>query len=224
LLTDSEVAGFQKGLQAYAEEIREQRRSSRAHGKSHLPDLDNVAYPHWFIPFATAAYFTGMRPGDLYSLDWQELNLTFKRLHKLPEKTRHHPDPAVVMMDLPDQLINQLQPWWEQQGKPDAGLVFPSPRTGGKMDKKAHLTHWEQVVKLGDLPAELTFYSLRHNFISRLVANGTPLLTVAKLAGHKGTAMIEQHYGHLCPRSAATALDALAGSWGTVQEQEAIND
>lgn len=210
ILTPDEIEALHTGLAAFADEVRRQRRNSRSHGKPHLPDLDAVTYPNWFIPFAYCALYTGMRPGDLYSLTWGELNINFKRLNKVPEKTRHHPNPARINLELPDALLTIMRGWWEQHGKPANGLVFPSTITGREMDKKAHGKPWARVKKLGGLPDDLTFYALRHHFISTLVSEGVPLLVVARLVGHKGASMIEQHYGHLCPTASRDALSVLA--------------
>jgi integrase len=212
LLPQDEIQGVHTGLEVFAEELRAQRRSTRAHGKPSLPDLDAVTYPHWFIPFTYCALYTGMRPGDLHSLMWDELNINFGRLVKIPEKTRHHPAPARIMMDLPDDLLRIMRGWWEQQGKPTTGLVFPSTVNGGRMDKKGHSKAWSRVKRLGGLPEDLAFYSLRHHFISSLVAAGIPLLTVARLVGHKSVSMIEQNYGHLCPDAARDALTMFSQS------------
>ena len=209
LLTDAEVQGLYSGLESFAEQRRAQRRNSREHGKSHLPDLEGVTCAHWFVPFAYCALYTGLRPGDLYSLTWQELNVPFARLVKMPEKTRHHPDPAQVTMTLAEPLKKIMAEWWELAGKPADGLVFPSPAAktlGKQMDKKAHRSPWSAVKEFGKLPDDLAFYSLRHHFISALVAGGVPLFTVARLAGHKSVAMIEKNYGHLCPDAAADAM------------------
>lgn len=210
LLTDDELTGLHTGLAAFAEEIRRQRRNSRKHGRDYLPDLDAVAYPHWFVPFCYVGLYTGFRPGDIFTLTWHEANVTFKQIRKTPEKTRHHRDPAKVIMDMVPPLAAILKGWHKQQGKPQSGLVFPSPVNGGQMDRKAHMKPWRAVKELGGLPADLDFYCLRHHLISRLVANGEPLLNIAKLVGHKSARMIEQHYSHLCPTSAAAALNAFA--------------
>lgn len=215
MLSDDEIDGLHYGLDAYADELKRQRRNSRAHGKPDLPDLDAVAYPHWFIPMAHLGFHTGLRPGDLLSVTWTELNVRFARLVKIPSKTSHKAArkgvvPAEIDMPLNQTIVAIMRLWWEQQGKPKTGLVFPSPVTGGQLDKKAYLKPWTRVKKLGRLPADLDFYALRHNFISALVAQGLPMLTIAKLAGHKSTAMIEQHYGHLCPQQASEAVDVLA--------------
>jgi integrase len=212
MLNPVELEQIHIGIERYSEQLRRERRNSRAHGKPHLPDLDYVAYPHWSIPFTLLAMHTGLRPGDIYRLTWQELNLPFKRLTKTPRKTRHHPDPIQIRQTLNPFILGAMGKWHLQLGSPTTGLVFPSPTTGHVMDKKAHGTHWKQIILLGGMEAKLDFYSLRHHFISALVSAGVPLLTVAHLAGHKSTAMIEKHYGHLAPDQAADALEMLSQS------------
>lgn len=209
LLSKDELTAFHSGLDLFADELRQARRNSRKHGKPHLADLDNVAFPNWFIPFAKLSLYTGLRPGDLYTLTWHgELNPSFGRLTKTPEKTKHHGEDkaARIEMDLPPEALTVVKAWWKQCGKPDSGLVFPSPVTGKRMDKNAHDKPWKRVKKLGGLPDDLTLYALRHHFISSLVAAGVPLFAVARLAGHKSVAMIENHYGHLCPDAAKDIL------------------
>jgi integrase len=221
MLTSVELASLYRGLTLFAEELRAQRRSSRKHGRVYLPDLDLVTYPHWFIPFFGLALHTGLRPGDLYTLTWHELNLSFKRLVKVPGKTMHHRDPAKLDLHLTDDCLAIMAAWHQQIGKPKDGLVFPStverevsesaeaPRT---FSKKAHGKAWVRVRALGGVDPALHFYSLRHHFISALVAGGAPLLAVAKLVGHKSTKMIEEHYGHLAPNTAADLMRSLSES------------
>jgi integrase len=206
MLTANELAGLHKGIALFADELRKQRRSSRKHGKDYLPDLDLVIYPHWFIPFFHLGLHTGMRPGDLYTLTWRELNLTFRRLVKIPEKTIHHKNPAKLDLPVTDDLLSIMSPWHAQQGSPAEGLVFPSTKNGRSFGKQAHADAWARVLKLGGVDPDLHFYSLRHHFISALVANGAPLLAVAKLVGHKSATMIEQHYGHLAKSQAADLM------------------
>lgn len=216
LLTHDEIAAIHKGLDLFAEEIRQQRRNSRKHGKPHLPDLDKVTHPHWFIPFCLLALHTGLRPGDLYTLKWDQLNLTFGRLTKVAEKTAHaarrQRKPTVVDLKLNDTIKAVMADWHKDTGKPSSGLVFPSPVTGLVMDGKAHRKPWNRVKELGELPETLNFYSLRHHFISALLVAGVSVFMVAKLVGHKGPEMIIEHYGHHCPDQAAEALDIVARS------------
>ena len=219
MLTDAERTGLLSGLEKWDEELREQRRSSRAHGKPHLPSLDDVEFAHWFIPYCHLAMHTGMRCGDLYGLTWKELNVRFGRLQKYPEKTLHNPDPVKIDLPLNDEIKAIMGRWWRQCGKPDDGLVFASPRTGSRLSSTAHQKPWDNIKRLGKLPDELVFYSLRHNFISIMLTLGVSIFEVARMVGHKSTKMIEESYGHLCPAAAATAMQAL-GAALTAKEAE----
>ena len=208
MLTDAERTGLLSGLEKWDEELRAQRRSSRAHGKPHLPSLDDVEFAHWFVPYCHLGIHTGMRCGDLYSLTWKELNVQFGRLQKYPEKTLHNPDPVKIDLPLNDEIKAIMGRWWKQCGKPSDGLVFPSPRTGKRLSSTAHQKPWDNVKRLGKLPDELVFYSLRHNFISTMLTMGVSIFEVARMVGHKSAKMIEDSYGHLCPAAAATAMQA----------------
>ena len=225
LLTPSEVSGILTGLDKFAEEIRKQRRSSRKNGKAYLPDLDAVDYPHWFIPFCNLAMTTGWRPGDLYTLRWEEVDLRFSgKLRKYAEKSkdvaaRRGREPTLLETPLPASAKTMLTVWHKQQGQPDTGYVFPSERGSKKapgqqvpMVNTAHLKPWAKVLELGKVSGELQFYALRHHAIIAMVAGGIPLLTVAKLVGHKDATMIQKHYAHLCPESAADAMDVVAAT------------
>src|SRR5690606_34113486 len=111
---------------------------------------------------------TGLRPGDIYTLTWQELNIRFGRLTKICEKTSHaarrEKKPAVVDMKLNPTIKDIMAGWHRDQGCPDDGLVFPSPVTGGEMDGQAHRKPWNSVKELGGIDTGLNFYALRHHF------------------------------------------------------------
>lgn len=206
MLTQDEVKALMNGLEQYNERMRE-------HRGIQISD----AYSNWFIPFCLMAFHTGLRPGDIYTLQWgEELNIPFKKLKKGTSKSsralRANGNQTVVEMELNHIILEVMTKWWKQQGKPISGYVFPSPITGLPMDKKAHTKPWAHVKRLGKLSDDLQFYALRHNFVSALVSQGIPLLAVAKLAGHKTTLMIEQHYGHLSPKQETEAINILAES------------
>lgn len=207
LLTPNELQNLFNGIEAYNADLKRQRASSIQHGRKYLEPLDAKRFAHWSIPFTYLAYYTGMRTGDIKSLTWQNLNLNFKRLSFTPSKTRHHPDPVIVTLDLPDSIIDLMREWKKQQGDNPAGLVFPSDITGKPFDKHAHITHWEKMRSFAELNSGLDFYSLRHHWISTLIQSEN-LLQVARMAGHKSTKMIEKHYGHLIPDRAKGALKA----------------
>jgi len=225
-LTDDEISGILAGLDLYAEEIREGRRNSRKHGKFHLPDLDAVTYPHWFIPFTHLALHTGLRTGDLRTLTWDELNIQFGRLIKTTEKSkvaiRQGKKPAVINLKLNNRIKAIMTDWWKDQGSPRDGLVFPSPRGGKVLDTMATRAPWVRVKKLGAVDAGLVFYSFRHHFISSRLEAGEPMFKVARRAGHKSVAMIEQHYGHVIEHDSDEAVDVVSEAIGRTANRVAV--
>ena len=223
LLTPEEVSNLMNGLDLFAEELRQQRRNSRAHGKQHLPDFDAVAYPHWFIPFCLFAFHTGQRSGDIRTMEWGiHLNLETGRYKKETNKSqwvrRMGKEQTVVDVPLNNDLLQIMREWWKQSGKPSTGYVFTNPQTGRLLDKTGYRKAWLRVKELGGLDPDLDFYSLRHNFCSVLVAQGVPLFAVAKMVGHKDSEMISKHYGHLCPQQAETAVNLLSSQVGSAME------
>lgn len=194
-LTEEQTRQFFLGLDLYQDERRRQNQNSRAHGKSYLPDLSEVEYVDYVKPVMLFLYYTGLRPGDALTMQWDEINFNFKVLNKVINKTKHKIEHS-TQVPLSDQCIQVLQTWHKQHDSPRHGYVFPSPRTG----KPFHglFKPWEKIKELGGLPPELGNYTLRHNFISQLVMNGVNLLSIAKLAT-TSVEMIEKHYGHLQP-------------------------
>jgi len=196
LLSPEDRAKLLAALSAYGEKQRKQRANSRAHGKAHLADLDAAPYPHWFVPFAHIARLTGMRPGDIRRLKWENIT-TDKRsgqtvLSFVPSKTAHHDDPIRVNFPIKDELQQVLDDW--KASSADKGFLFPSPVTGKEMDKKAYQRHWKAVKELAKINPEVDFYHYRHTFITDMVNKNAPLLGIARLVGHKTTAMIQKIY------------------------------
>ena len=213
-LTAEEVEALFLGLDRYQEWRREQRRRSRKHGKPHLPDLDAVEFVDHVKPMVLFLFYTGFRPGDAFGLRWEHVNLTFGTVTKVIEKTAHHnPEPRTFPLSRP--IIEVLRTWHAQQGNPATGYVFPSSRTGGRMDKNALQAPWKHIKALGGLPDDLNLYALRHNFASQLILAGADLLTVSRLMAHTDIETTIKNYAHLRPDLARQHVEEFAGRWTT---------
>lgn len=211
VISEETKAALRKGLDLFGEHIRAQRRNSRKHGKPFLANLDNVHFPHWFIPFTQIAWLTGMRPGDIRALKWEFLSYNqFNKQTMLtftPQKTKDKGNSAAkVQFPVSGELLDVFTRWRELQGNPEKGYVFRSDRTGAVMDKKAYRSHWIKVKSLAGITEDLDFYAFRHNFISQLILQGAPLLAVARLVGHKDGTMIAENYFHLGNQDAAAIV------------------
>jgi len=202
---------FLASVDAYDQKIRSERRNSRAHGKPYLPDLDNVAYASHHKPMMLILYYMGLRTGDVISLEWTHVIDTPSNCNitKVLEKTRRKvKEPFVLPM--PPQVRDALKSLHKQQGKPNSGLIFPNPKTGKRMDKQCLKRAWKWIKQDAGFHEFLHLYTLRHNFISWLIMNGTPLKVVADMAGHRTTTMVDLHYGHLIKGATTEASKGFA--------------
>lgn len=208
-LNEEETVKLFSGIEAYQEEKRRQRRNSIAHGKPNLPNLDSLEFVDHVKPWILTMYYTGFRPGDLFGLRWDQVNLDFRTIRKTIEKTAHHqPEPRTFPISLP--LTELLKGWKKQNGNPTTGYVFPSSRTGKRMDKTSMQKPWRKIKELANLPNDMDLYTLRHNFASLLILSGADLLTVSKLMAHTDIQTTIKHYGHLKPDLARDYVDLFA--------------
>lgn len=171
-------------------------------GKSPLDDrLD--AYIDYLEVLFLVAINTGMRRGELFALDWDQVNfdqkiLTVSATGAKSGKTRHIP----LNGEAYKALIT-----WRRQSK-GQGLVFPSPRTGRRMTDVSK--SWTAVLKSANI-SDFRFHDLRHTFASKLVMAGVDLNTVRELLGHADLGMTLR-YAHLAPEHKAAAVALISSN------------
>ena len=163
-------------------------------------DLNKDKFVDYLRPLVLLALNTGMRRGELFSLEWKNIelknrNLTIEGLKAKSKKTRHVP--------LNDEAFATLIAWANQTDS--RGLVFPSPVTKRRMVsiKKA----WGELCKEAKL-TDFRFHDLRHTFASKLVMRGVDLNTVRSLLGHSDLKMTLR-YSHLSAQHSLEAVKVL---------------
>ncbi len=158
--------------------------------------------PHtdYLKPMVLLTVNTGMRRGEIFNLRWADVDLkhsllTVEGTTAKSGNTRHLP--------LNDEAFSTLVAWRNQTT--DNGLVFPSPKTGERMDNIRK--SWGAMIAKSGI-SNFRFHDLRHHFASKLVMAGVDLNTVRELLGH---ATIEQtlRYAHLAPEHKAAAVALL---------------
>ncbi len=147
-------------------------------------------YTDHLMPLVLVALHTGLRAGDLFSLEWSHINLERGQVTKIINKTRRKTVKPVTL-PLRDDAVAVLKDWRAQTS--GGGLVFPSPVTGKQMASVK--TAWRNLMVAADIK-NFRFHDLRHTFASWLVLQGDSLFTVQKLMTHS-TAEMTQVYAHL---------------------------
>ncbi len=168
------------------EEVR-LRAAVAATRPEHLPELD-------------LALNTGLRLGELYGMEWENVNLA-RRVLTIPRpkngEMRHVPlnGPALA-------ALGELM-----KGSDGIGPVIRNAEGGALASPR----YWfEPAVKKAKIRS-FSWHCLRHTFASRLVMAGVDLRTVQELMGHKSIQMTVR-YSHLTPKHTLAAVERLAGT------------
>ncbi|MDD2883385.1 MAG: site-specific integrase [Rhodoferax sp.] len=143
------------------------------------------------------AISTGMRKGEIMGMRWQDVHTSqeqnFTRIHLT--KTKNNQDRSVLLTSHALELLEERKTKVLETTKLKvaAGLIFPGPIT---TDKPADLRKpWAAAMEEAGLK-DFRFHDLRHTTASYLAMDGTSLLSISKVLGHKSTKMTER-YAHL---------------------------
>jgi integrase len=149
-----------------------------------------------FYPYFIGALHTGMRRGELCSVQWEHVTFPMRDIY-IPKsksgKSRHVP-----MSDVLHSLLKELY----GDGKDDKELVF------GTVDR-FYLSHCFKAIcqELGI--KDFRFHDLRHTFASQLVMAGVSIFKVSKWLGHSSVTTTEKYYAHLSLDSKREEINCL---------------
>jgi len=125
-------------------------------------------------PMLITALYTGMRRGEILSLEWRNVDLT-KRLIRV-EKTKNG---KIRFIPINDLLLNELAGLKMNNGGSDYVFLYPKTHNPVK-DVKTAFNAAKRRAGIKDL----RFHDLRHTFASRLIESGVDIITVKDLLGH----------------------------------------
>lgn len=208
-LSEEQEDALREALDRREEQQREERQRMIEHCKGRKREAP-APYTGTFIdhlkPMVILTLKTGMRRGEVFNLKVSDLDLKNRWLTVRGEgddtttgsktgQTRHIP--------LNDEALSVLVAWLNQTN--NNGLVFPSPKTGGRFDNIS--SAWEKLREDAQLP-EIRFHDLRHTFGTRLAHQRVDLVTIKDLMGHESldTTARYLHTSNEIKRSAVALL------------------
>jgi integrase len=108
-------------------------------------------------------------------------------------------------------------------GRPGSELMFH--HTDSKLQpwkKSEQAKPMKAACERGKIEPPIGFHGLRHTWASLSVMGGMPLIVVAENLGHKDTAMVEKHYGHLAKSYIADAIRAGGPRYGIETDNKLV--
>jgi len=165
----------------------------RARQMATLPDIPQDGFGDHLTPVVLLAMNTGLRRGELLSLQWSDIDLeakviTIQARNAKNGRQRHVPMNAEAL---------SVMTRWACQSCGQGRVFQPNdPKKG-----------WVALLHEAKI-SNFRFHDLRHDFASKLVRKGVDLNTVRELLGHADISMTLR-YAHLAPDGLAAAVAKL---------------
>jgi integrase len=151
----------------------------------------------------TVSIASGLRGGELLALDWSDVDLGRQTVTVRRSKTDR-----MRQVHLTQAACNALKALQgDEKVRAIAGPVFTAK--GARLKKSTLEARWRRVREAAGL-ADFHWHDMRHTTASILAQQGSTLLQIAEVMGHRSLNMV-QRYSHLvqgAPLPAHAALDA----------------
>ncbi len=141
-------------------------------------------------------YATGLRVGELVSLDWNDLDLSARVLRVMGKGGKERMVP--FGRQAAEALRGWLQVWDEVRRENPAGEGEPVllNHRGGRLSDRSVRRLVDRYTQLAGLPQGVHPHTLRHTFATHLLEQGADLRTIQELLGHSSLATT-QRYTHV---------------------------
>ena len=146
-------------------------------------------------PCVATAIYTGMRKGELFNLEWTDVDFTRNVI-----------------------IVNNKSEWTTKSKKARTIPIHPTlwgilknfKQKGGRCFDVANQRRvFSRIIREARLGDDIGWHTLRHSFASALVMHGIDIVTVSKLLGHSSiaTTMIYSHLTKDHEKAAISHLD-----------------
>jgi integrase len=168
----------------------------------------------WLGPILTMLYYTGMRPSEVFGLEWKEVNFQRRMMILSPRRTKEGKNPNRKVLRekrIPMRMEVYDLLWSMRHGEggkviPMNGLVFlhrGRPITRGTKRKR-----WARIVRLTGLEG-VQMRDLRHTFKTNLALSGVDRTIRNAIVGHATRLPVEDLYIHIPDYKLLEAVDGM---------------
>lgn len=183
--------------------------------------------------YYAVALTTGMRPGEIRALKWEDVDMEERVIHCLRTMTRDENNATIIgevtktkrarTIALPASTIKALQSLKADQNKRrlaaerwnNIDIIFDRG-DGNPMYQKTVARLHNAICELAGVPT-VRLHDLRHTAATLMLRNGVNLKIVSEILGHASIATTADIYGHVDIAMQRSATDAL-GDLVTVRD------
>lgn len=156
------------------------------------------------MPYKTAfltAFLTGVRAGELWGLQWTDIDWASKQIHVRRSLWNHQfqkpkTKTAIRKIDMTERLVKELKAWKLPCPVNKHGLVFPSPEGYPSMHGNVMKRFFYPALRKAGL-RHVSFHSMRHSNASMRIHVGQNIKYIQGQLGHASINMTLDVYGHL---------------------------
>ena len=166
----------------------------------------------FILPFIRIALLTGMRSGEIRTMQVRQIDIDNRQLRVGKAKTAAGTGRGIPMNDPMWETVSGQIAWLREKfGKPHPDwYLFPFCDRVQPIDPTRPVTTvksaWQSVKQAADV--ECRFHDLRHTAATKMAENNVPEATMKALMGHMSRAMIER-YSHIRTDAKRTAVEGL---------------
>jgi site-specific recombinase XerD len=157
-----------------------------------------------FRELCICAVSTGLRLGELISLQWTDVDFVRKVLTVKNSETFTTKNKKIRVVAMSEQLWRMLA---MRKDRASSELVFHF--NGQQLSAEKVSKTFKEYVRAARLNEKLHFHSLRHTFATWLVQDGASIYEVQKLLGHSSIA-VTQIYSHLAPSELHSVVNRIS--------------
>lgn len=151
------------------------------------------ACPQPWKDAATVMLGTGMRPGEVFALRWE--NILLNGSGGLLQITQGKSRAAKRMLPLVPAVFEALKARQKEQGSPSEGWIFPHDTRSGHLESDGLAKDQHALALKNSKVKPFEPYCLRHTALTNLGEAGCDAFTLARIAGHSSIT-ITQRYVH----------------------------